>query len=254
MTEDIRTVRQWQGQYLAGAFESKNLDDQWKAGWRGFSCHFDALAGRLRYVAPMILRIQEPFILDHYTLWLENVMAPGRRAAYDRARFQPLDSEREGLSFRVDFKNPDQPKKWALFTERYGSDAPEYGCAGAYELAGYINNMARELERGFQPDFLREKQAVAAFLQKHGGIESAAVYREGDHLYSYYKDTPCNPMSKRLLAAYTPEALSPGARSTGMERIGDIYVFDGSVLERFSVQARRTAKAKHCHKRRERER
>ena len=76
MTQDQRTVRQWLNLYRAGVFESTERDGQAEAGWRKFSCRFDALPGRLRQMAPMIAHIQEPFILDQYTVWFENAECP----------------------------------------------------------------------------------------------------------------------------------------------------------------------------------
>mgnify|MGYP001028394511 FL=1 len=252
MTQESRSVRQWQSQYRAAAFESKDLQTQLGAGWRGFSCRFDALPGRLRQMAPAVTRIQASFILDHYTLWFENIKCLNRKAVYDCVRFQPLDTGREGLSFRLDFKNPDEPKKWALYTDRYGPAAREYGCSGAFEMSRYINTMAHELELGVQPDFLLEKQAVAAFLQEHTGRAYAAVYREGDHLYSCYLDTPRNPMSKRFLAAYTPETLPPDIQGKGMEQIGNVFVFYSGAVD--PVLSQRTAQTKRRYKRKEVER
>ena len=61
---------------------------------------------------------------------------------------------------------------------------------------------------------------MAVFLQERTGRAYAAVYREGDHLYSCYLDTPRNPMSKRFLAAYTPETLPPDIQGKGWSKSG----------------------------------
>lgn len=85
MSREEISVRQWLSLYQTRAFESKELDDQRTAGWRKFSCRFDALPGRLRQITPVVARLEEPFILDHYTIWFENVKCPNRKAVYDRA-------------------------------------------------------------------------------------------------------------------------------------------------------------------------
>ena len=291
MKEEI-SVRQWQKQFKAGFYDSPDIHTQCGAGWYDWFYQDRALAGRLKKIAKVVMgvtnpfildnfyiwfknnaqvagplyddvrfepisgeavtRIQASFILDHYTLWFENIKCLNRKAVYDCVRFQPLDTGREGLSFRLDFKNPDEPKKWALYTDRYGPAAPEYGCAGAFEMSRYINTMAHELELGVQPDFLLEKQAVATFLQERTGRAYTAVYREGDHLYSCYLDTPRNPMSKRFLAAYTPETLPPDIQGKGMEQIGNVFVFYSGAVD--PVLSQRTAQTKRRYKRKEVER
>ena len=118
MTEDIRTVRQWQGQYLAGAFESKTLDDQWKAGWRGFSCHFDALAGRLRHVAPMIVRVQEPFMKDQcFGVEIEMTGITREEAAYAVADYFHTTPRYHGRTYDSWIVKDPSGKEWKLMSD-----------------------------------------------------------------------------------------------------------------------------------------
>ena len=93
---------------------------------------------------------------------------------------------------------------------------------------------------------------MAVFLQERTGRAYAAVYREGDHLYSCYLDTPRNPMSKRFLAAYTPETLPPDIQGKGMEQIGNVFVFYSGAVD--PVLSQRTAQTKRRYKRKEVER
>ena len=70
---DELSVRQWQGLYRAGAFDDKDLIVQRQAGWWDWHCHWDALAGRLKKIAPVVMGITEPILLDNYSLWFANV-------------------------------------------------------------------------------------------------------------------------------------------------------------------------------------
>ena len=51
MRENI-SVRQWQVLYRAGAFDSKDRTVQCEAGWYDWFCRDEALAGRLKQIAP----------------------------------------------------------------------------------------------------------------------------------------------------------------------------------------------------------
>lgn len=221
MTQDQRTVRQWLSLYRAGAFESKDLDDQRTAGWRRFSCRFDALPGRLRQMAPMIAHIQEPFILDQYTVWFENAEYLSRKLLYDRMRFQPLDDVLDGLAFYVDFKNPDEIEKWVLYAERTGFAAPEYGCTGALEMSRYINTLAQELKQDIRPLFMRELSAVIRYAMNCGAVYSS-VCRVGYHRYSFLDQ---NGQKKTVQVTCRLKDLPPDLRMFKSTDSSGLYVY-----------------------------
>lgn len=221
MTQDQRTVRQWLNLYQAGAFESKELDDQRIAGWRKFSCRFDALPGRLRQMAPMIAHIQEPFILDQYTVWFENAKCPNRKAVYDRVRFQPLDDVLDNLAFYVDFKNPDEIEKWVLYAERTGFAAPEYGCTGALEMSRYINALAQELKQDIRPLFMRELSAVIRYAMNCGDVYSS-VCRVGYHRYRFLDQ---NGQKKTVQVTCRLKDLPPELRMLKNTDSSGLYVY-----------------------------
>lgn len=261
MSREEISVHQWQEQFKAGAFNSSDIHTQCTAGWYDWFCQDHALAGRLKKImwgprkavrlcgerrssemselSPQggsegygacddeVMGITDPFILDnYYVCFKNNSLTSGQM--YDDARFEPLEGERNGKYFLVSLDSPHERAKWSLFTERYGFDAPEFDCRNIREMVQYINGMGRELAQGVQPGFLREKQAVVSYLRQHNGAPPHAVYREGPHLYSYYQGRR-SPLSKRLLAAYTPETLPHETGRKDMERVGGIYVFgDGA--------------------------
>ena len=86
---DEMSVRQWQEQFRAGAFDSKDTAVQREAGWWDWHCRYDALAGRLKKIAPAIMGIESPLILDHYAVWFVNERTENK-LLYDSARFERL--------------------------------------------------------------------------------------------------------------------------------------------------------------------
>jgi len=186
MSYDELSVRQWQERYQAGAFDSKDLDIQRQAGWWDWSCHFDALAGRLKRIAPVVTGITEPFVLDNYSIWFANVLCTDRKASYDRVQFEPLDKTHSGWIFRIDCGNPNEPEKWTLYTERFGFNASEFGCTNVRDMVKYISVMACELEQGIRPPFLDEKAAAVEYIKGRDVLyPSRALRREGEHSYSF---------------------------------------------------------------------
>ena len=121
------SVRTWQERFRAGDFSSRDRAVQCEAGWYDWFCRDDALAGRLKKISGVVLGITDPFILDNYYVWFKN-NCPLEGPLYDDVRFEPLTGERDGKYFVVSLDSPHEHMKWALVTERYGYDAPEFEC------------------------------------------------------------------------------------------------------------------------------
>lgn len=71
MRENI-SVRQWQELYRMGAFREKSRSVQIEAGWYDWFCRDEGLAGRLKQLAPVVMGITDPFILDNFYVWFKN--------------------------------------------------------------------------------------------------------------------------------------------------------------------------------------
>ena len=168
------SVRQWQERFRAGDFNSRDLSVQCEAGWYDWFCQDDALAGRLKKLSSVVLRIRAPFILNNYYVWFKD-NCPMAGPLYDDVRFEPLSGERDGKHFVVTLDCPHELAKWVLYTERYGYDAPEFSSGNVRDMAEYINSMAAELEQGIQPAFLLEKQAVSEYVLRHEGERGIPV-------------------------------------------------------------------------------
>lgn len=224
MTPEEISVRQWQEKFRAGVFDSKNLDTQRQAGWWDWHCHWDALAGRLKRIAPVVTGIREPIILDNYSLWFANVQSPGRKAVYDRVQFEPLGPDRGGRIFRIDYKNPDEPEKWTLYTERFGFHAAEYGCAHVRDMVQYISAMACELEQGIQPPFLDEKRAAVDYILRRPVLyPSGALRREGEHSYSFLDRD--DGRRKTVHVAHCLKDVPPDFQASRTMQIRGLYVY-----------------------------
>ena len=146
MRENI-SVGEWQTLYRAGAFDSKDRAVQCEAGWYDWFCRDEALASRLKQIAPVVMGITDPFIQDNYYVWFKN-NCPMVGPLYDDVRFEPLTVERDGKYFMVAKASPHEKAKWALYTERCGFDEPEFQCANIREMIRYVNEMGPELARG----------------------------------------------------------------------------------------------------------
>lgn len=233
------SVRQWLEQYQAGAFSGRDLDTASKAGWCDWHCHFDALAGRLKLLAPVITGIKEPLILDGYSVSFANLRCPGRKVLYDRVWFQALDAVREGPSFYLNRGSPDEPEKWALYTKRFGFQSPEFCCARVREMTGYIEKVAWELDQGVRPSFLDEQAAAVRYSLRHNALyPSGAVCRTGEHSYSFLDR---NIRRKDIYAASALEDVPPALRASGAMKIDRLYVFcpDDMELQRTSKKSQK---------------
>lgn len=219
---DELSVRQWQEKFRAGAFSSKDFTTQCGAGWYDWFCSTEALAGRLKKIGRVVMGITDPFILDNYYVWFKN-NCPMSGPLYDDARFEPLSGERDGKYFVISLDSPHERTKWALVTERYGFDAPEFECQDVREMVKYINSIGPELQQGIQPAFIAEKGAVTAYARRHGEPEGIRVYRDGNHCYSY---NSCHDRRRRtVIAVASLEDAPPGFVFQQAESIRGLHVY-----------------------------
>lgn len=184
MSREEISVRQWQEQFKAGAFNSADIHTQCTAGWYDWFCQDYALAGRLKKIGKVVMGITDPFILDNYSVCFKNNSLTSGQM-YDDARFEPLEGERSGKYFLVSLDSPHERAKWSLFTERYGFDAPEFDCRNVRDMIKYMNVIGPELRKGLVPPFIAEKDAVTAYARLRGEPSGISIYRDGNHHYSY---------------------------------------------------------------------
>ena len=221
MPDEI-SVRQWQEKFRAGAFNLQDRYTQCAAGWYDWFCQDHALAGRLKKIGRVVMGITDLFILDNYYVWFKN-NCPLDGPLYDDARFEPLTGERGGKYFVVSLDSPHERFKWALVTERYGFNAPEFDCRDIREMVKYINSIGPELQQGVIPPFIAEKVAVTAYAQRRGEPESIHIYRDCNHHYSY---TSWRDRRKRtVLAVASLEDAPAGFVSEQAHPIKGMYVY-----------------------------
>ena len=144
------SVRQWQELFRSGEFRDRSRETQIRAGWYDWFCTDSALAGRLKEIGRVVMRITEPAILDNYYVWFKN-NCPLTGPLYDDVRFEPLEGERRGRYFVVSLNCPYEKQKWTLYAERNGFDAPEFGCGNVSEMANYLNSQGKDLVRAVEP-------------------------------------------------------------------------------------------------------
>ena len=219
---DELSVRQWQERFRAGAFAHSDITTQCEAGWYDWFCQDHALAGRLKKIGRVVMGITDPFILDNYYVWFKN-NCPLDGPLYDDARFEPLSGERDGKYFVVSLDSPHERFKWALVTERYGFDAPEFDCRDIREMIRYVNSIGPELRQGVIPPFIAEKDAVTAYAQRRGEPEGLHIYRDREHCYSYTSRQ--DRRRRTVLAVASLENAPSGFVSEQAYSIQGIYVY-----------------------------
>ena len=216
------SVRQWQERFRAGDFSSRDRSVQCEAGWYDWFCRDEALAGRLKKLSGVVLGITDPFILDNYYVWFKN-NCPVYGPLYDDVRFEPLSGERDGKYFVISLDSPHEQMKWALFTERYGYDAPEFECGNVRDMVKYVNAIAPELTQGIRPPFVKEKEAVGAYVRQHEGKDAYCVRREGAHRFTYLSS--CDWKYRPIAVSTTLEDIPEGFDAGQAEKHGGLYVF-----------------------------
>ncbi len=219
---DELSVRQWQEQFRAGAFNAQDRYTQCAAGWYDWFCQDHALAGRLKKIGRVVMGITDPFILDNYYVWFKN-NCPLNGPLYDDVRFEPLSGARDGKYFVIALDSPHERKKWALVTERYGFDAPEFDCRDIREMIRYVNSIGPELRQGVIPPFIAEKDAVTAYAQRRGEPEGLHIYRDREHCYSYTSRQ--DRRRRTVLAVASLENAPSGFVSEQAYSIQGIYVY-----------------------------
>ena len=149
MDEKRLSVREWQEAYRSGEFNAKDVATQIRAGFYDWFCRDEALAGRLKKIAPVVMGITQPAILDNYYVWFKN-NCPLTGPLYDDVRFEPLEGERDGRYFVISLDSPHETQKWTMYSERHDDTfhEPEFGCGHVREMCRHINDAARELAAG----------------------------------------------------------------------------------------------------------
>lgn len=222
MNRDQMTVRQWQETYRAGAYKSRDADIQQAAGWWDWECRNDALAGRLKKIAPVVMRIKEPLILDGYSVWFSTHRSD-RKSLYDNVQFEPLDRAKQDGFFMIYIGNADEQSRLTLYTRRYGLHAPEFGCERTCEMIQYISGMAREMDHGVRPPFLDEKEAAVEYILFRGTVlPSRALRQEGEHSYSFLDRD--DGRRKTVHVSASLEDGPPGFQAEGAVSINGFYV------------------------------
>ena len=96
MTSKSLSVRQWQERYQARVFDCKDITVQREAGWWNWHCRNDVLANRLTRIAPVVMGITSPLILDQCSVWFANECTENK-LLYDSVRFERLNGSINSL-------------------------------------------------------------------------------------------------------------------------------------------------------------
>ncbi len=240
MREEV-SVRQWQERFRAGMFESKATTVQCEAGWYDWFCRDEALAGRLKRISKVVMGITEPFLLDNYYVWFKN-NCPLDGPLYDDVRFEPLVGERDGRYFLVSLDCPHETQKWVLYTERYGYDAPEFGCDNIRDMVKYVNGLGREFAQNIQPPFIAEKAALAQYIARRTGIDGIHIFRDGEHRYQYR--IPGDRTLRRAAVAHDVDALPAEFSTEKTTQADGFHICVQDIGEAIPLQRQKNAQKK----------
>lgn len=236
MSMDRLSVRQWQEQFRAGTFESKDVRTQVRAGWYDWFCGDEALSGRLKKIARVVMGITDPFILDHYYIWFKN-NCPMSGPLYDDVRFEPLSGERDSKYFVVSLDSPHDTQKWSLYTERHGFDRAEFECANIRDMIAYINDMGRGLGRDANPASIDEHHAVRGYMLKHDHTLDYPILKIGDHRFLY--ETSPDHGKKTIIVAHNLKDAPPDFAADRAEQYGGLYLYCPEDAERAAPEQKR---------------
>lgn len=216
------SIRQWQEQFKAGAYNSPDGYTQFKAGWHDWACKCSALAGRLKKVAKVVMGITSPFILDQYYVRFENA-ASLSGPLYDSIHFEPLSENRDEIYFRVILNYPRQKAKWTLISERYDFETPEFVCDSVRDMVRYVNKLGTEFENGVPSPLIREEHAVAVYVASQPDLQGAVgPHRMNKHTYSVF--IPSRNSKEFIHTALCPDCAPAGFQVEQAVQIDGIYV------------------------------
>ena len=101
--QDEISVRQWQERFKAGAFSARDTATQCAAGWYDWFCQNEALAGRLKKIARVVMGITDPFILDNYYVWFKEALIKGPSNAICNRNWRQISKYRPVLRVKHSF-------------------------------------------------------------------------------------------------------------------------------------------------------
>lgn len=236
------SIRQWLEKYNACAQGPKDFADQFQNDWYdSFFSNDNEMRRHLSRFAKLAKAITNPYILDNYYIWFCEHSLPFSGKPYDDIRFDPLSGKRNGQYFLVKLDCAYR-KKWSLYSERYGYDAPEFECGGMRAMAQYIDSMGREFEQGIKPAFLLERWAVERFIMQQDGMGDSVIFRAGEHQYRYRSSN--NKKMRTAIVTSASEKLPDGFPLDQAKEIRGLLVWSPDGTERDSEKSTGTKRKK----------
>ena len=136
---NIISLREWQENYINGAYDAKDVKTQIEAGWYDWFCSDAALSSRLRKMARVINRIQdsEKINLDTMYVWFKN-NCPCEAPLYDDFRIADLETHNVLFTVMVDCKRENY--KYVVYGRENNFDSPLFQCGDARALLKWFND------------------------------------------------------------------------------------------------------------------
>ena len=148
MKKKYITVREWIKHYEAGKYDDPSFNVQCSAGWNDWFCPDSELLSKLKKLAKLIIRIEDDFILDNYTLTFYNNY-PLDYPLYDQIRFTPINYRKyKNAEFGIECDHPcGSEYMYEIFTAR-NDYKTEFKCKDIDEVLNAVHKIAYDLSAG----------------------------------------------------------------------------------------------------------
>lgn len=131
-------VREWQKNFVAGAYDSKDFDTQCQAGWYDWFCHDASLAGKTRRMGQIIKQVKDggKIDLDTMYVWFKN-NCPVVGKLYDDFRF--ADIETGAVQFTIQIGNERNLTRYCVYGTKNDFATPLFETDFSRELVKWLN-------------------------------------------------------------------------------------------------------------------
>ena len=131
-------VREWQKNFIAGAYDSIDFDTQCKAGWYDWFCHDASLARKTKRMGQIIKQVKDSGKIDIDTMyvWFKN-NCPIVGKLYDDIRF--ADIETGAVQFTIQIGDERNLTRYCVYGAKNDFATPLFETDFSRELVKWLN-------------------------------------------------------------------------------------------------------------------
>lgn len=138
MSRNEISVREWQGKFADGEFDSHDISCQCAAGWYDWFCKDSSLAGKTKRLGRLVKQVKDggKINLDTMYVWFKN-NCPCVGPLYDDFRF--ADRETGNTMFTICCDDQRAEHKYEVWGRHNDFQGPIIGFDSAKELIEWLN-------------------------------------------------------------------------------------------------------------------